>query len=206
MQWIIWKPFPRKVQMLLIAPPPARPRSWPESHQGTPDIRQTSVSDVAFFWHHMQGRRASSLGAVLLQSGGLRRLVATKSGGEKTRPSILPSPREQDGAAELGEWARGYALRPTSNSAAPGRSAISAGRRRISIPSAKSRCCRERAGGDDRFFYPSCKLSSASPASSGIDGCRPPKRRSRPWNDASASARSSSPKSGHIVSVKCSSA
>ena len=43
-------------------------------------------------------------------------------------------------------------------------------------------------------------------ASSALTGCKPPNRRSRRWNEASASLRSSLPKSGHIRSVKCNSA
>ena len=47
---------------------------------------------------------------------------------------------------------------------------------------------------------------AGSGASSGLSACNPPNRRSRRWNEASASFRSSPPKSGHIRSVKCSSA
>jgi hypothetical protein len=60
--------------------------------------------------------------------------------------------------------------------------------------------------GAPRGRHPSCKLNAASPAISASSGCNPPKRRSRPWKEVSAWRRSSSPKSGHMVFVKCSSA
>lgn len=74
-------------------------------------------------------------------------------------------------------------------------------------PTRRSDIVANHAAENEQLVFTCARHTRESEGTSpGGMACRPPKRRSRLWKAASASARSLAPNSGHIRSVKCSSA